>query len=89
MARLLEAAGPSGASIVVLRRGEHGVLAAAKAGAAGQEAQFEAVVVPAVEDTDVIDVTGCGNAFCGGFLASLDRTVSQNMGAVCDAASWP
>lgn len=79
MSRLLQAAGPTGASIVVLRRGEHGVLAAAKTGAAGQEAQFEAVVVPAVEDTNVIDVTGCGNAFCGGFLASLDRTVSQSM----------
>eukprot|EP00798_Chlamydomonas_sp_ICE-L_P013212 gene13212-19047_t len=31
-----------------------------------------AYVVPAVHDTEVVDVTGCGNAFCGGFLAHWD-----------------
>ena len=29
------------------------------------------VAVPAIADTQVVDVTGCGNAFCGGFLASF------------------
>lgn len=27
--------------------------------------------IPAVSGTNVVDVTGCGNAFCGGFLAGL------------------
>ncbi|KXZ47605.1 hypothetical protein GPECTOR_34g764 [Gonium pectorale] len=33
----------------------------------------DVVAVPAVADTRVVDVTGCGNAFCGGFLAALYR----------------
>lgn len=32
--------------------------------------------VPAVPQTHVVDVTGCGNAFCGGFLAGLDSGLS-------------
>ncbi|GFR44586.1 hypothetical protein Agub_g5863, partial [Astrephomene gubernaculifera] len=35
--------------------------------------EVEAYQVPAVADTRVVDVTGCGNAFCGGFLAALFR----------------
>ncbi|KXZ47604.1 hypothetical protein GPECTOR_34g763 [Gonium pectorale] len=35
--------------------------------------EAEAYQVPAVADTRVVDVTGCGNAFCGGFLAALYR----------------
>ena len=27
-----------------------------------------------MSDTQVVDVTGCGNAFCGGFLSSFDRS---------------
>ena len=30
--------------------------------------------VPAVSETRVVDVTGCGNAFCGGFLSSFDQS---------------
>ncbi len=63
---MLDLAGQNGARVVVLRRGERGVLAAA----AGDRERREAWAVPAVEDTRVVDVTGCGNAFCGGFLAT-------------------
>jgi hypothetical protein len=34
------------------------------------------IQVPAVPNTQVVDVTGCGNAFCGGFLAGLDAGLS-------------
>lgn len=34
--------------------------------------------VPAVADTSVVDVTGCGNAFCGGFLAALYHLSRQD-----------
>ncbi len=87
VSRLLDAAGPDGAKTIVLRRGEHGVLAA-KAAAAPQRGEDyyqggrdpnygkrEAWAIPAVKDTRVVDVTGCGNAFCGGFLASCGREV--------------
>lgn len=39
--------------------------------------------VPAVPNTQVVDVTGCGNAFCGGFLAGLDRGLRLQ-----DAGVW-
>jgi bifunctional ADP-heptose synthase (sugar kinase/adenylyltransferase) len=41
------------------------------------------VQVPAVPDTRVVDVTGCGNAFCGGMLAGLDAGLS-----VADSGAW-
>lgn len=41
------------------------------------------VQVPAVPGTAVLDVTGCGNAFCGAFLRSLD--LGRSLGA---AAQW-
>ncbi|GIL57814.1 hypothetical protein Vafri_13053 [Volvox africanus] len=49
-------------------------LTAVKAGGLEEEEEIEVVEayrVPAVADTAVVDVTGCGNAFCGGFLAAL------------------
>ena len=39
--------------------------------------------VPAVPDLCIVDVTGCGNAFCGGFLAAWQAGES-----VLDAALW-
>jgi hypothetical protein len=39
--------------------------------------------VPAVPGTRVVDVTGCGNAFCGGFMAGLHAGLSM-----LDAARW-
>ncbi len=50
------------------RRGAEGVLVARRS-ASG----VEAFRVPAVADTCVADVTGCGNAFNGGFLAGAFR----------------
>jgi hypothetical protein len=45
--------------------------------------------VPAVPDTRVVDVTGCGNAFCGGFLAGLDSGLNLQQSGIwgCVAGS--
>jgi hypothetical protein len=40
------------------------------------------VQVPAVPDTRVVDVTGCGNACCGGFLAGLQAGQGLHSSAV-------
>lgn len=47
------------------------------------------VQVPAVPDTQVVDVTGCGNACCGGFLAGLQAGQGLRSSAVwgCVAGS--
>ncbi|GLC36683.1 hypothetical protein PLESTF_001483900 [Pleodorina starrii] len=75
--------------------------AAASVGAEAEAAagpcmvEVEAYRVPAVEDTAVVDVTGCGNAFCGGFLAAMYRgrsrggTVSAVSGTVSAEVSEP
>ncbi len=39
--------------------------------------------VPVVPDLRVVDVTGCGNAFCGGFLAARQAGESA-----VEAALW-
>lgn len=50
--------------------------------------------MPAVPETQVVDVTGCGNAFCGGFLAAqhagLDLVRSGMWGCVAGSvmAEW-
>ncbi|KAJ9522377.1 hypothetical protein QJQ45_008155 [Haematococcus lacustris] len=62
---LLARAGPTGAGLVVVRCGAQGVVAASRA------LPGQLVEVPAVPDTQVEDVTGAGNAFCGGLLAAL------------------
>ncbi|GLI71434.1 hypothetical protein VaNZ11_016648 [Volvox africanus] len=51
---------------------EERITVAEAGGLEGEENEVvEAYRVPAVADTAVMDVTGCGNAFCGGFLAAL------------------
>ncbi|KAJ9522564.1 hypothetical protein QJQ45_008333, partial [Haematococcus lacustris] len=65
---LLARAGPTGAGLVVVRCGAQGVVAASRA------MPGQLVEVPAVPDTQVEDVTGAGNAFCGGLLAALHHT---------------
>lgn len=62
LAALLEA----GVQVAVLRMGEAGSLVA------GQGAP--AVAVPAVPVSNIVDVTGAGNAYCGGFLVGLAET---------------
>jgi ribokinase len=56
----------AGVRVAVLRMGEAGSLVA-RQGAAP-------VAVPAVPITRVVDVTGAGNAYCGGFLVGLAET---------------
>ncbi|KAG2485560.1 hypothetical protein HYH03_015725 [Edaphochlamys debaryana] len=70
--RLLALSPPGGAGVVVVRCGASGVLAARRRPGRGEE-EAEAYQIPSVADTRVVDVTGCGNAFCGGFLASMYR----------------
>ncbi|KAL4451601.1 hypothetical protein ABPG75_007263 [Micractinium tetrahymenae] len=54
----------AGAGLVALRRGPEGaVVQEAATGAAWR--------VPAYPDTQVVDPTGCGNAFCGALLGAL------------------
>ena len=68
----------AGAKTVCVRRGELGaVVRDAKSG--------ETWSLPAVIESqaDVVDVTGCGNAFCGGFLASVLAGEST-----VEAAAW-
>jgi sugar/nucleoside kinase (ribokinase family) len=56
----------AGVRMAVLRMGEAGSLLAAR----GQAP----VAVPAVPVSRVVDVTGAGNAYCGGFLVGLAET---------------
>lgn len=70
--RLIEA----GAKIVAIRCGENGSVV--KDSTTG-----EAWQVPAVRDIEVVDVTGCGNTYCGGFMGGMD----QGLG-ILDSALW-
>jgi cytidine kinase len=62
LAALLEA----GVRVAVLRMGEAGSLVAGQGAAP--------VAVPAVPVATIVDVTGAGNAYCGGFLVGLAET---------------
>ncbi len=59
VARLVAA----GAAVVALRRGPEGAIVHCAA-------TGETWDVPTVAGVAAVDPTGCGNAFCGGFLAS-------------------
>ncbi|PNW86482.1 hypothetical protein CHLRE_02g088300v5 [Chlamydomonas reinhardtii] len=94
--RLLALSPAGGADVVVVRCGPAGVLAARRAAPGGGVSQqqldglaeaAEAVMVPAVADTAVVDVTGCGNAFCGGFLAALYRGAAEAQRTTAPAAA--
>jgi len=79
--QLLALSPPGGANTVVVRCGADGVVLVARdpsmAKAANEGPDFNSTAfvchVPAVQSTDVRDVTGCGNAFCGGFVSALHR----------------
>lgn len=61
---------------MALRRGPQGAVV--------QDAHTgEAVSVPAFPGTRVVDPTGCGNAFCGAFLAA--RAAGEGLAS---AAAW-
>ncbi|WIA36335.1 hypothetical protein OEZ86_007657 [Tetradesmus obliquus] len=66
----------AGARTVSLRMGPEGVLVA-------DGPSRTMWHVPAVPGTRVVDVTGCGNAFCGGFVTGLHAGLSM-----LDAARW-
>jgi sugar/nucleoside kinase (ribokinase family) len=63
---VLDALLATGVRMAVLRMGEAGSLVAGQSEAA--------VAVPAVPVASVVDVTGAGNAYCGGFLVGLVET---------------
>ena len=71
-----------GAQLVSLRCGTDGALVSQRDGGAW--------AVPAVPETKVVDPTGCGNAFCGGFLAALQAGEPLEAAAQwgCVAASF-
>ena len=56
----------AGAGVIALRMGAAGSLVGTPNGALHQ--------IPAVPVPEVVDVTGAGNAYCGGFLVGLERT---------------
>jgi sugar/nucleoside kinase (ribokinase family) len=70
--RLVEA----GARLVLLRRGPQGSMV-------HDASTGETWEVPAVPESVVVDPTGCGNAYCGGFLAAWSGGES-----LVDAACW-
>jgi len=65
----------AGASIVALRMGSEGSLVYASLGAThfSSASHLVPIHVPAIP-TNVIDPTGAGNAYCGGFLAGYIQT---------------
>ena len=71
IAQLLE----DGAHRVALRMGARGSLVADENGAFCE--------IPAYPVTEIVDVTGAGNAYCGGFIVGLERT-----GDICEAGRY-
>ncbi len=63
---ILRALQDDGARTIALRMGAAGSLVGAPDGAR--------YAIPAVPVPEVIDVTGAGNGYCGGFLVGLDET---------------
>ena len=55
-----------GAKIVALRMGERGSMVA-------QSGHGEALHIPAVQVADIVDQTGAGNSYCGGFAVGWRR----------------
>lgn len=68
-----------GARLVVLRMGAAGSLVFTEKG--------EFIPVPALPLPAVVDVTGAGNAYCGGFLVAWVRTRDALHAALCGAVS--
>ena len=65
-----------GARAVCIKRGEHGAMLVS-----GNEAFF----APAYPLADVIDPTGAGDSFAGGFLGLIDRNGASDLGALRQA----
>ncbi|MFE4952406.1 carbohydrate kinase family protein [Leifsonia sp. NPDC056665] len=82
--RIAELLDRFGSPRVVLKCGASGVLAS------DRERPGELLSVPGVERIDVIDPTGAGDSFDGGFLAGLSRgeSVADAIAGGCVAASF-
>ncbi|GAX73153.1 hypothetical protein CEUSTIGMA_g606.t1 [Chlamydomonas eustigma] len=85
MMTLLDASPCDGAQTIVIRCGDKGAMAATRKGPS-QDSSI-GFMLPAVEDTQVVDVTGCGNAFCGGFLASFIGKTGK-AGDLLESLAW-
>jgi sugar/nucleoside kinase (ribokinase family) len=68
-----------GAQRVILRMGSEGSLVAERNG--------KPTFIPAVQVPKIVDVTGAGNAFCGGFIVGLAETGDAVHAACCGAVS--
>jgi len=79
IARIFDCLLDAGARMVALRMGAAGSLIGTAAN--------EFYRVPAVPPTAVVDVTGAGNAYCGGFIAGLGRGDEPGWAAARAAAS--
>lgn len=77
-AKLVRAMLDDGAQIAVLRMGEQGSIA-------GRRGQADLVVVPTVPVPELVDQTGAGNTYCGGFLVGWTET-KDLMQAACRGA---
>ncbi|MBI5830655.1 MAG: hypothetical protein HZB20_14195 [Chloroflexi bacterium] len=62
-----------GARAVALRMGERGSLVAGRDGAM--------IAIPIVPVKKIVDVTGAGNAYCGGFVVGLAKTGDPSTGS--------
>ena len=76
VSELIERMVNKGAKVVCLRRGSKGAIV--------YDARTKEGYECAPLSANVIDETGCGNAFCGGFIAEL----SGGGGTVRDALAW-
>lgn len=68
-----------GAKVVALRMGEHGSLA-------GKQGSPELLHIPAVSVPKIVDQTGAGNTYCGGFMVGWHLTHDLRT-AVCYGAT--
>ncbi len=76
-ARALQAMGPK---VVIVKKGEHGALMVGGEG--------ELFSVPAYPLEQVVDPTGAGDSFAGGFVGSLARDGAQDWTALRRAMTW-
>ena len=78
--RLIESMLNDGAKIIALRMDEQGSLVAS-------HSQPQIIHIPATPVPQVVDQTGAGNAYCGGFLVGLTRTKNLKEAGVYGAVS--
>jgi len=69
-----------GAQVVALRMGERGSLL-------GQRGRDELVAIPAVPVPNIVDLTGAGNTYCGGFMVGWHRTGDLRLAGCYGAVS--